>query len=125
MIANVFCRRFLFFLLVGGVNTIFGWCIFSLSIFLGADYWLALIVGMLFGSLFNFLTIGHGVFRDFSWRRVPRFAMSYVGIYVLNLGLLRILGIWLDSPVLRQFFLTPVIAVFSYLVMSRLVFVRN
>ena len=118
-------RRFFLFVIVGGINTVFGWCVFSLSIFLGADYWLALIVGMVLGVFFNFLSIGRGVFKDISWRRVPRFVLSYSVIYALNLIFLKVLEVWVGSPVLRQLFLTPVIAVVSYMVLSRLVFSRD
>ena len=54
--------RFFRFLLIGAVNTIFGYGVYALLIFLRCDYKIAALAGTVLGVLFNFLTTGRIVF---------------------------------------------------------------
>jgi putative flippase GtrA/SAM-dependent methyltransferase len=113
---------FLRFLVAGSINTIFGFCIYSFSIFWGLLVWQALLAGMLAGVVFNFVTTGGYVFRDLTAQRFLRFVVAYLLIYGVNLGLIVQFSRWLDSPVLIQAIVTIPIAIGSYLLMSRFVF---
>jgi len=114
------------FLLVGGLNSLFGFAVFSLLAYLGAHTWQALLGSNLAGILFNFFTIGGVVFRDLGLSRAPRFALAYLCIYLVNLESIR----WLSSQVqmhqiTAQALLTAPMAIISYVVMSRFVFFRK
>ena len=50
--------RMLRFVLAGGINTLFGFLVYTLTIVSGAVAWIAILVGMLAGTAFNFLTTG-------------------------------------------------------------------
>lgn len=113
---------FLRYLVAGGVNTLFGWLIYSSAILLGAQPWLALIIGTVTGIGFNFITLGGYVFRDLTLKRLPRFVLSYGLIYTVNLIGLSALRQWIGSPIWAQLILTPIMAIFSYILLSRLVF---
>jgi putative flippase GtrA len=110
------------FLLAGGVNSLFGWAMYSLGIVLGAPIWLALIIGAAAGVAFNFLTIGGYVFKDLSAGRLPRFIMAYVVVYGVNLAALTLLKPLLVNPVWAQLVLTPLVAALSFVLMSQWVF---
>jgi len=112
---------FLRFLIAGGVNTLFGFLVYSLAILLGLQVWQALSAGMPTGLGFNFLTTGGFVFRDLTARRFFRFAGALL-IYLVNLSLVALLSEWTDSATLIQGIVTIPMVVGSYLLMSKFVF---
>jgi putative flippase GtrA len=113
---------FIRFLIAGGFNSLFGWMVYSAAILFGAQPWLALIIGIVMGIGFNFITLGGYAFRDMSIGRLPRFVLTYGFIYVINLISLTLLQRWIDRPILGQLILTPFMAMVSYVVLSRMVF---
>ena len=110
------------FLVAGGLNTLFGFAVYSAAILMGTATWLALLVGMLAGTGFNFVTTGGYVFRDLSLSRFPRFVICYLFIYLVNLGLIGLLSIWLSNPLVSQAAITIPMAFLAYFVMVRFVF---
>jgi putative flippase GtrA len=111
------------FLIAGGFNTLFGWAVYSCAILLGLQPWLALIVGIVTGIAFNFFSLGAYAFRDLALRRLPRFLLSYGFIYAANLLGLHALKPWVEDPIWAQLILTPLMAILSYFLLSRMVFV--
>ncbi|MFM6404510.1 MAG: GtrA family protein, partial [Microcystis sp.] len=65
--------KFVRFLLVGVINTLFGYSVFALMICLGLDYRYSLLIATICGVLFNFKTIGGIVFKDQNNRLLARF----------------------------------------------------
>lgn len=86
--------RFVRFLFVGGLNTIFGFTVYSLFALSELPTWAVLVTSNLAGIAFNFFTTGGLVFRDLSISRVPRFLFCYGVIFVIYLELIQ----WL-SPI--------------------------
>lgn len=113
---------FIRFLIAGGMNTLFGWAVYSVALLLGADVWLALLSGMLVGMAFNFFSLGGYAFRDLSLQRIPKFITSYLLVYTLNLALIHWLQELVHSAVWAQLILTPIMAMISYFIMSYWVF---
>lgn len=114
--------RFPRFIAVGVLNSLFGFCAYSVCILLGLPPWAALIAGNVAGIGFNFLTTGGLVFADLSRRRFPRFVLSYLALYLLNLGLAHEIIPLVGGPIACQALLTPPLACLSFLLMSRFVF---
>ena len=85
-------NRFVRFLLVGGLNTAFGYGIFAAMILLGVWYPVAAAVSTVLGILFNFKTTGTLVFRspDGSRSTLVRFLAVYGTNYVLGVAILRV-----------------------------------
>lgn len=110
------------FLIAGGVNTLFGFAVYSICIMAGMAVWLALLTGMLSGTAFNFFTTGGYVFRKLSLSRFPRFVVCYLFVYGINLLLMELITIWLNSKILSQAILIFPLALLSYFFMSRFVF---
>jgi putative flippase GtrA len=115
-------HRFIRFLLAGALNTLFGFVVYTISIWLGMPVWCALLIANATGVFFNFVTIGGYAFRSLLLARLPRFTAAYAGLYVVNLTLINTLRIWVPSAIAAQAILIVPMAAASYLVMARLVF---
>ncbi len=113
------------FLLAGVFNTAFGLVAYAFFVWLGTPLWLALVCAMLAGIACNFLSLGGYAFRDLSLKRLPRFIACYVASYLVNLLALHLLESFVADAIARQLLLTPPMAVFSYLCLSRFVFRRG
>jgi len=112
------------FLLVGGINTVFGYAIFAALVLLGSDSALALLIATIAGVIFNYFTTGRLVFRSRRRGLFPAFVGAYAISYAFNLGLLRLLeGAGVQTLLAQALCLPPTVAV-SYLLMKSLVF-RN
>jgi len=110
------------FLLAGGINTLFGFAVYTVLIVSGAVVWVAVLVGMLAGTAFNFLTTGGYVFRDLSLHRFPLFLFFYFTVFAINLVLIECLSSFITNKILLQALISPLLAIISYLLMSRCVF---
>lgn len=88
-----FCRqtlsqKFIRFLLVGALNTLFGYGLWALLLYIGLHYTIASAIGTVAGILFNFKTTGCLVFENKNNRLLLKFLMVYGLIYLLNISLL-------------------------------------
>lgn len=79
------------FLIIGGVNTVFAYCVYALAIFLGAHYTLAVLLSTVIGTCFSFKTMGTMVFDNPDNMLIFKFVAVYAGCYFLNIGILRLL----------------------------------
>jgi putative flippase GtrA len=117
-------RRFLRFLVVGFVNTVFGYSLFALIYFATGRHNIAIVIATTLGVLFNFFTTGRIVFGNRNaWAIVP-FVLSYVLALGLNIWLLDILVRLGISALVAQALCLPAVVATSYLVNARIVF-RN
>ncbi len=110
------------FFLAGILNTIFGWLIFSIFIFFDKPVSISLFFGMLFGILFNYITIGGYAFRKFSKLIFIKFLLANLIIYFINLQLLEKIEDIFSSIIIAQFFLLPFMAISSFIMMKKFVF---
>ncbi len=78
------------FLLIGVINTIFGYSLFALLIFIGLHYTVAVFIGTIVGIVFNFKTTGKYVFNNTDNKLFFYFIGVYVFIYFFN-----IISLWL------------------------------
>lgn len=85
-------NKFVRFLLVGVINTLFGYSCFALLILLGLDYRYAVLLSTILGVLFNFKTIGRLVFGSKSNKLIFRFVLVYVVNFLLNVEALRMIS---------------------------------
>ena len=97
--------RFIRFLLVGGLNTAFGYAVFVASLWLGMHYALAGAISTVLGVLFNFKSTGRLVFGSQGNNKLPRFVAVYAILYLANtlaIGVMLKFGIpeWLGALLL-------------------------
>lgn len=83
-------HQFVKFLLVGVLNTLFGYSLFAILILIGLNYKYAVLLGTILGVLFNFKTTGRLVFGAKNNKLIFRFVGVYVVTFLLNVELLRI-----------------------------------
>jgi putative flippase GtrA len=118
-------RRFVRFLLVGGLNTLFGYSVYALLIFLHVHYALAALGGQVLGVLFNFKTIGLLVFDRRGNRRFLRFVSVYLLTYLLTALLLKIFHAFDVNLYLAGALLILPMAVLSYFLNRNFVFIDD
>lgn len=114
--------RFIRFLLVGVLNTIFGYVVFASLVLLGVHYAIAAFVATILGILFNFKTTGTLVFLNRDNKRIVRFFLVYLSTYFITVGLYRcavLLGI---SVLVAAAILAFPMALYSYTLNRKLVF---
>ena len=111
--------RFIRFLLVGVLNTIFGYAVFALFVLLHLHYAVAALLSTICGVLFNFKTTGRLVFGSRDNSRILRFFGVYVVTYVLSVSFLRMTTAYRWNVLVAAALLLPPMAVVSY-TLSRL-----
>ena len=77
-------HQFVRFLLVGILNTLFGYACFFIFLKLGLHYTLAMALATVLGVLFNFKSTGALVFGSRDNRLIFRFVATYVVVYGVN-----------------------------------------
>jgi len=116
-------RQFILFILVGILNTVFGYAVFAILIFAGLHYTLAVLLSTCLGVLFNFKTIGKIVFKNSDIRLIFKFIGVYVIQYFCNIGLIKIFLLFLNIY-LAGAFSTLFCAIISYTLNKYFVFNR-
>lgn len=114
-------NQFFLFLVVGGINTLVGYGIFSLLIFLGLHYALAAFLSTVIGILFNFKTTGMIVFKSKNNKLIFRFLAVYGVTYIINVTYLKILIPYCNVYILGAISILP-LALISYFLNKKFVF---
>lgn len=115
-------KRLILFFLVGGVNTLFGYSLYALLIFLHLHYALASLLGTIGGVLFNFKTTGIIVFNNHDNRLIFKFLAVYVITYLVNIVGLKIFSIYDANMYLAGAILVLPVALLGYVLQKKFVF---
>ena len=122
---NIKSVLFYKYLLIGGVNTVFGYCVFAFLLFFGIHYSLAVLVATILGILFNFQTYGRFVFKNHSWNLLGRFVFVYTIIYLVYITLLLVFDLFVSNLYISGAMTTPVIAYLGYILNRRYVWIKS
>ena len=117
--------RFIKFLLVGALNTLFSYCVYSLLLFIGGHYAIAVIVSTVLGVLFNFKTTGVIVFKNNDNALIFKFVGVYSVTCSLNIIFLKIFDMLGFNLYFAGAILILPMALISFILMKKLVFVRK
>lgn len=117
--AKLLQYQFVKFIFVGGVNTLFGLLayIIFLQVF-GVDKGLALVATYAVGIIFNFFSIGVGVFKKIKITIFFPFICNYICLYIVNYLLLSYLVGRGISAVCGQVILVLPMALLSFFVLK-------
>ncbi|HZE59497.1 MAG TPA: GtrA family protein [Burkholderiales bacterium] len=118
---NPLWREWLRFIVVGGINTAFGYACYAGCIFAGMGYALASAVSMVAGVLFNYGTTRGLVFRSRAGS-LWRFIGCYAVVYVFSVALLAQLDARGVNLYLAGLLVGLPAAVLSYVLLKTLVF---
>jgi putative flippase GtrA len=114
--------QFIRFLLVGGVNAIFGYALFAGFVLLTLPAPLALLLATIGSVVFNYFTAKYLVFTQLGRPRFGRFVLVAVIVYVLNAAALIALGQSALPTYWIQAFLLPIFVALTYLLNKSFVF---
>jgi putative flippase GtrA len=116
-------KVFLKFLIIGGLNTAFGYLSFCVFTFLLGNAYTSVVLSTVSGVLFNFKTYGSLVFKSHDNSRIFRFFASYlflIGIQMILLKWLNFLGI--TNPYLAVAILILPMSALSFVILRKFVF---
>lgn len=120
-----FSEQFILFLVMGGVNTVFYYSLYSLLIYMGLHYAAAVAAATVCGVLFNFQTFGRVVFKDFQPRLLGRFIGVYIVVYIANVAGLKLLEmVGLTDKYIAGAVLVLPVALLGYILNKTFVFNR-
>jgi len=115
--------RFNKFIITGFINTLFGYVVFSLLIYLNLEYKIALFMSYLFGIIFNFITYKFFVFNvPFNTKRLVRYLIVYIVTYNINLYLLSFFFEIFRNYYVSQIFVLPIIVLLTWFLLNKWVF---
>jgi len=117
-------RRFVKFLFVGGINTLFGYSMYALFVTLSFSPSNALLISYILGVFWNFKTTGGIVFRNKDNKLIFKFFISYVFTFSVNNFFLNFLMNNLHlNKYLAQLILVLPVAVLSFTIFKTFIFV--
>lgn len=112
-------NRFIRFVLVGVLNTAFGYGVYAVFVLLGAAPQVALLMQFVIGAVWNYFTHARLVFDTTGYRRMPAYLACYAGLYLLNAALLGLMLAQGVGPLVAQAIILPLIVVLSFALISR------
>ncbi|TWB26331.1 putative flippase GtrA [Nitrospirillum bahiense] len=116
---------FIRFVLVGVLNTLFGYGVFAAGILTTGDHRLALTAANVIGVAFNFLTTGRLVFGSQRIHRLPLFIGGYIVCFIVNLEALELTHAAGVPSLLAQVLLLPIMVILSFIINKFIVFGRG
>ena len=115
-------RNIFRFIIIGLVNSFFGYSLYAFFIFMNIKYQLAITLATLVGIFFNFSSYRLYFFDDkFNIYSLIKFFFSYILIYLLNLFCLNLLTIKIN-PYLSQLICFPVVVLLNWVSLNLWVF---
>ncbi len=114
--------KFVRFLFVGALNTLFSLSIYWILVFFGVHYSLAVFISNMLGILFNYKTTGKLVFESDSNKLIFKFIAVYLFTYCLSVGGIKLLLIIGVDKYLAAVIIAAPMAVISFFLMKRFVF---
>ncbi|MFA6054517.1 MAG: GtrA family protein [Thermodesulfovibrionales bacterium] len=122
---NLWQKRFLRFLFIGGINTLLSYTIYALGLFFGLNYTIAYLLALIIGIFFSFKTLGKFVFNNSDYRLFCRFVLFWALIYGFNIMCIGIIIIYfgLNAYAAGALMIAPN-AILSYWLQKRFIFDR-
>ena len=111
--------RFIRFLAIGALNTLFGYALYAFLVFIGINYVWARVLAIIIGIVFNFFTTGRIVLHNKDNWLIIRFVLVYAVTMSLDvLVLKRLVGNLNLNEYLAGAIITIPIAMLSFLLNS-------
>ena len=118
-------NQFVRFVLVGILNTFFGYGVYCLFLFIGLHFTIAAFMATVLGVCFNFFTTGNFVFRNRNYKLIFRYLLLYAVLYVISIILLDVWEKFVHSYYFAGFINIPPMAILSYWLQKNFVFNRD
>lgn len=118
-------RKFIKFLFVGGINTLFAYIMYSIFITTPLPRPIALLCAYIVGVLWNFKTTGTLVFKSNDNSLIFKFFGVYILTYFINLIALNLLADIGVNKYLAQLIVVPPVSVLTFILFKLFVFKEN
>ena len=115
-------KKFINFIFVGMLNTLFGYLIFALFLFTGIHYSISVVLATVIGILFNFKTTGIIVFKSHDNGLLFKFILNYCITMLISIVLLYIAERLNLNLYIASFAVTVCMAVLSFCILKYYVF---
>ena len=114
------------FLFVAGINTLFGYSIYALILFLLKNVYASIVLSNIIAILFNFKTYGAIVFKSHDNSKIFRFFAVYLFAMCFQMGFMKVLNMaGVTNSYLAGAIITLPSAGLSFLLMRRFVYIRK
>jgi len=110
------------FLIVGGLNTLFGYTVFAVLILLHLHYVWAALLGQICGVLFNFKTTGTIVFKNKDNHLIFQFIGVYLVTYLITIASIKALDYYDVSSLAAGAIVILPVALLSFFLNKKFVF---
>lgn len=90
IIINILKLEQIKYILVGILNTFFGYIVYSAFILFGFNYGFSATIAYLIGVIFNFKSYGTLVFKNNNNQLIIKFIISYFLLYIIYVGAIKI-----------------------------------
>lgn len=111
------------FVLVGVLNTAFGYGLYAVGLWIGLGYSVAALLALVLGIAFSFVTQGRLVFKAFNWSNLPKYLVFWISMWIVNVGLISVLlPVVRDNAYLAGFLSSLVLVGPSYLIQRYWIF---
>ena len=107
-------KEFVKFIFVGIINTIFGYGLFALLIFMHVFYVWAVLWANIIGVIFSYNTFGKFVFKK-NKNSFVKFITLYIFLYFLNIGIITLAEIFIKNVYISGFLSMLICASASFL----------
>lgn len=113
------------FLIIGVLNTVFGYCVFAFFLLLHIPDYIAVILSTCLGILFNFKTTGTLVFKNKNNKLLLRFIMNAGVICIVTIGLIKVLNGFIFNSYISGAIATSIMPFLSYYMNKRIFTAKN
>lgn len=113
---------FIKFVLVGIINTMFGYGLFAFLLYCNIHYALASVLATIISVLFNFKTTGTLVFKNHDNRLIFKFVSVYCFTTILSIIGLKIAKIFGGNLYFAGLILTGIMAIITFTLQKKYVF---
>jgi len=107
-------KEFVRFIIVGIINTIFYYALFSSLIYLNLDYKLAVLIATIIGVFFSFFNFGKYVFKNQNKKLIIRFIFNYILIYFFNIYIIGVM----NNMLFFNFYIAGFVALFPSAILT-------
>ena len=115
-------NQFFRFLIVGLINTIFYFSLYSLLLFLSNDFRLSVFIATVIGIIFSYKTFGTYVFYNLGRLIIFKFFVFYGFLYIINITFIAIIDLTLENLYISGLISSFFIAILTYYVNKHFVF---
>ena len=112
------------FMLIGFINTLFGYAVYALFLYIGFNYIASILGATLIGMLFNFKTIGKYVFNRSEHKLMAKFFQVYAVVFLVNVSMIKFFKLLEFNDYLSGALAIIPVAVISFVLNKYYVFKR-